>query len=143
MRIHLLIGPTPESSDRFRTILKKKSALLEKSGILCPDWNHIRLYMACADPDAVGVIRFKRGFASALAQKALYDEIELQLKRAVEEGKPEMLVLANGQLGSMLHTKSELQRLKKLLNSVSDDIRIRLMNQMDAALRHAFTAQRL
>ncbi|MBU2982593.1 glycosyltransferase family 2 protein [Lentibacter algarum] len=124
MRIHLLIGPTPESSDRFRTILKKKSALLEKSAIMCPDWNHIRLYMACADEDAIGVVRFKRGFATALAQKALYDEIELQLKRAVEENKPDILVLANGQIGSMLHTKSELQRLKKLLNSVSDDIRI-------------------
>ena len=31
MRIHLLIGPTAESSDRFRTILKKKNALLAKS----------------------------------------------------------------------------------------------------------------
>ena len=49
MRIHLLIGPTAESSDRFRTILKKKNALLAKSGILCPDWNHIRLYMACGN----------------------------------------------------------------------------------------------
>ncbi len=124
MRIHLLIGPTPESSDRFRTILKKKQALLEKSGVMCPDWNHIRLYMACADEDAIGVVRFKRGFASALAQKALYDEIELQLTRAVEEHKPDMLVLANGQLGSMLHSPSELKRLKKLLNAVSSDIHI-------------------
>ncbi len=124
MRIHLLIGPTPESSDRFRTILKKKQALLEKSNVMCPDWNHIRLYMACADEEAVGVVRFKRGFASALAQKALYDEIELQLTRAVEEAKPDILVLANGQLGSMLHSPTELKRLKALLNSVSDDIHI-------------------
>ena len=28
MRIHLLIGPTAESSDRFRTILKKKERAL-------------------------------------------------------------------------------------------------------------------
>lgn len=124
MRIHLLIGPTAESSDRFRTILKKKNALLAKSGILCPDWNHIRLYMACADPDAVGVIRFKRGFSSPLAQKALYDEIALQLKRAKEEDSPKMLVLANGQIGSMLTSASELKRLKALLNTVSDDIHI-------------------
>ncbi len=124
MRIHLLIGPTAETSERFRTILKKKHALLHKSGVLTPDWNHIRLYMACSDPEAVGVIRFKRGFASALAQKALHDEIGLQLTRAVEEEKPEHLVLANGQLGSMLTSRDELERLKALLNRVSDDIHI-------------------
>lgn len=124
MRIHLLIGPTAESADRFRTILKKKNALLAKSGILCPDWNHIRLYMACADPEAVGVIRFKRGFSSPKAQQALYDEIALQLKRAKDEDSPKMLVLANGQLGSMLTSRSELKRLKALLNTVSNDIHI-------------------
>jgi len=35
-----------------------------------------------------------------------------------------MLVLANGQIGSMLTSDSELKRLKALLNTVSDDIHI-------------------
>ncbi len=124
MQIHLLIGPTEVGSARFRTILKKKAMLLEKHSIYSPDWNHIRAYMACADPDAIGVIRFKRGFMAEKAQKALYAEIEMQLSRALERVDAKHMILSSGQYGAMLSNREELQRLRDLLKSFSDDIRI-------------------
>lgn len=124
MKIHLLIGPSESSAARFRTLLKKKAMLLEKHGVYSPEWNHIRIYMACSDPDQVGVIRFKRGFESELAQKALYHEIKLQLTEALERNQAETVVLGTGQLGGMLTRAGELERLRDLLQTVSDDIQV-------------------
>lgn len=124
MRIHLFIGPTSESADRFYAIARKKRAPLQKSGVLAPDWNPVRLHMACADPAAVGLIRFKRGYAGTLAQRALYDEIGDHLARAVKEERPDHLVLANGLLGAILTSRDELERLRALLNTVSGDIHV-------------------
>ncbi len=85
--------------------------LLEKHGVYTPDWNHIRAYMACAEPDAIGVIRFKRGFMAEKSQKALYSEIEMQLSRALERVDAKHLILSSGQLGAMLSQPAELERL--------------------------------
>ena len=124
MRIYLVIGPTELASSRFRTILKTKSMMLEKHGIYAPDWNHVRMYNACADVDQVGVLRFKRGFESELAQKALYNEISMSMTTALERIKPKAMVFSAGQFGGLLSRQSELERLKALLSPFSDDIRI-------------------
>ena len=124
MRITLIIGPTEAGSTRFRTILKKKSMLLEKHGVYCPDWNHIRIYMACADIDQVGVVRFKRGFQSPASQKALFDETTMKLTKAFEKGTPDHLLLGSGQIGAMFTRPGEIERVRDLLSPFSDDIRI-------------------
>ncbi len=124
MRITVIIGPTEAGSSRFRTILKKKSMLLEKHGVYCPDWNHIRVYMACADLDQVGVVRFKRGFESAASQKALFDETSMKLEKAFEDTRPDHLLFGNGQIGGMYTRPAEIERLRELLKPFSDDIRI-------------------
>ncbi|MEX0282204.1 MAG: glycosyltransferase family 2 protein [Arenibacterium sp.] len=124
MRVHLLIGPSGESTARFRTILKHKGANLEKLGIMAPDWNHIRLYMACSDSEDVSVVRYLRGFSSGEAQRALYKHLGKQLREFADNPDISDLVLSSGQLGGLMHRAEELERLKALLTSVSDEIRI-------------------
>ena len=124
MQIHLLIGPTGQSTARFRTILKKKRANLEKLGVMSPEWNHIRVCMACSDSDQVGLVRYMRGFGTRDAQEALYKHIASQLAPLTERKDMERLILSSGQLGGLMSRPGELQRLKSLLNTVSDDIRV-------------------
>jgi hypothetical protein len=124
MRINLLIGPGGQSTARFRTILKHKGANLEKHGIMAPDWNHIRLYMACSNPDEASVVRYLRGFSSGEAQRALYKHLGKQLREFADNPGISDLVLSSGQLGGLMHTTEELERLRDLLAAVSDDIRI-------------------
>lgn len=124
MQIHLLIGPTGQSTARFRTILKKKRANLEKIGVMSPEWNHIKVYMACSDPDQVGLVRYMRGFATEDAQNALFKHLLSQLAASADKEGLERLILSSGQLGALMCKTSELERLKKFLSSVSDDIRI-------------------
>ncbi len=124
MRIHLLIGPTGLSTARFRTILKRKRMLLEKYKVVSPEWNHIRIYMACADPDQVGLVRYLRGFADADAQVALYKHLHVQLAQTLERTPADDIVLSSGQLGALMTRPSELERLRQFLRQFSDDIRI-------------------
>ena len=137
MRITLLIGPTEDGSARFRTILKTKAQMLEKHGIIVPDWNHIRAYMAVADEDEVSIVRFKRGFERKLAQEALIGEITQQLEDAAAK-KPDHLLLSTGHFGAMLCHRAELQRLHDLLRPHSNDIRIvaHVIEQSQVLARH-------
>ncbi|MEL7163873.1 MAG: glycosyltransferase family 2 protein [Pseudomonadota bacterium] len=123
MRITLLIGPTEDGSSRFRTILKAHGQMLEKHGLIAPDWNHIRVYMACADEDLVTIVRFKRGFERRIAQDALFGEITQQLTEAAAKN-PDHVILSTGHFGAMLCRDTELQRLKDLLSPHAADIRI-------------------
>ena len=123
MRITVLIGPTEEGSARFRTILKTKAQMLEKHGVVVPDWNHIRAYMAVADEDMSSIVRFKRGFERRAAQDALVGEITQQLADAAAK-KPDHLLLSSGHFGGLLCRDEELERLHDLLSPHSDDIHI-------------------
>ena len=143
MRIYLIVGPTEEGSARFRTVLKKKSALLEKHDIYAPDWNHVRLYSASADPDQVGIVRFKRGFETELAQTALYNEIQMQLKNTLAKHTPQAMIFSAGQFGGLLSRPSELKRLKALLSDFSDDIQIIAHVGEQARLLSTFYADRV
>ncbi|MEL7093689.1 MAG: hypothetical protein AAFN94_18360, partial [Pseudomonadota bacterium] len=124
MRLHLLIGPSGLSTQRFRTMLKKKRQLLEKIKVISPEWNHIRLYMACSDPDQVGLVRYVRGFADGAAQEALYRHLHSQLEQTLERAPADKLVLSSGQLGGLMTRPSELERLKSFLTAFTDDIHI-------------------
>lgn len=124
MRLTLFIGPTEHAAARFRTMFKDKENALKKQGIVAPDWNHVRLYAACADPDAIGVLRFKRGLDSALVGRTLLREFEALIAQDVKETKAEHLVVAAAQLGNLLHQPAELERLHALLSSHFDDIQI-------------------
>ncbi|MGB3244487.1 MAG: glycosyltransferase family 2 protein [Sulfitobacter sp.] len=124
MRLTLLIGPTEQAAGRFRVMLKEKANALAKLGVAAPDWNHVRLYAACANPDAVGVLRFKRGLDGPLVQRTLMREFEALLTKDLPEIKADHIVVAAAQLGNLLNTKEELYRLKTLLSPHFDEIRI-------------------
>ncbi len=124
MKLTLLIGPTEKAAMRFRGLFKQKSAPLQKAGIAVPDWNHVRLYAACADPEEVGVLRFKRGLDNPLVQKTLTSEFHTLFQKELPELKADHVVLASAQLGNLLYAPEELDRLHKLLSSYFDDIRI-------------------
>lgn len=143
MQIHLLIGPTGQSTARFRTILKKKRANLEKLGVMSPEWNHIRVYMACSDSDQVGLVRYMRGFGTRDAQEALYKHIASQLAPLTERKDMERLILSSGQLGGLMSRPGELQRLKSLLNTVSDDIRVTAYVGEQAQLMVPYSAEQV
>ena len=53
MRLTLFIGPTERAAARLRNILQQQKNALLKEGVLAADWNHVRLYAACAAPEAV------------------------------------------------------------------------------------------
>lgn len=124
MRIHLIIGPSGPGTMRLRTILKKKRALLEKVAVISPEWNHIRLYMACADPDQVGLVRHMRGFTDPDAQQALYKHLQTHLSQSIARTQAKQMVISSGQLGNLLHRPGELQRVKSFLSQFSDDIQV-------------------
>ena len=124
MKISLIIGPTDYGTARFRTVLKKKSALLAKHGVFSPDWNHIRIYMACSSNAEVGLVRYLRGFEMLAAQEALFSHLQAQIATALEAEQPKHLVISSGQLGALMHKKSELERLRAFFAPFSEDIQI-------------------
>ncbi|MEX0285529.1 MAG: glycosyltransferase family 2 protein [Paracoccaceae bacterium] len=126
MQIHLLIGPSGLSAERFRTILKKKRMNLEKIGVISPDWNHLRVYMACSASDEISIIRNLRGFKTRDAQDALYKHLMAQIGEFRDRSDVQHLVLSSGQLGALMYRKDELERLKTFASSVSDDIRVHI-----------------
>ncbi len=124
MRLTLLIGPTEQSAARFRALFKEKEKALAKQGIAAPDWNHVRLYAACAAPDAVGVLRFKRGLDGPLVGRTLLREFEKIIATEVAETTADHLVVSAAQLGNLLHSTEEVALLKSLLDPHFKDIRI-------------------
>ena len=124
MRLTLLIGPTEQATARLRAIFKEKAGPLQKQGVVAPDWNHVRLYTACAEPEAVGVLRFKRGMGSPLVPRTLTSEFQTLLKSDLAKIKGDHVVFAAAQLGNLLHEPAELKRLHALLSPHFDDIQI-------------------
>ena len=124
MKLTLLIGPTEKAAMRFRSLFKQKAGALEKAGIAAPDWNHVRLYAACAEADEVGVLRYKRGLDNPLVQQTLTSEFHSLFARELPTIKADHIVLTAAQLGSLLHTPDELARLHALLTPYFDDIQI-------------------
>ncbi|NNK16558.1 MAG: glycosyltransferase family 2 protein, partial [Sulfitobacter sp.] len=124
MKLTLLIGPTEKAAMRFRSLFKQKAGALEKAGIATPDWNHVRLYAACAEADEVGVLRYKRGLDNPLVQQTLTAEFHTLFAKELPSIKADHIVLSAAQLGSLLHTPDELTRLHALLTPYFDDIQI-------------------
>tara|TARA_R110002110_G_scaffold20902_12_gene83775 strand:+ start:53 stop:2422 length:2370 start_codon:yes stop_codon:yes gene_type:complete len=123
-RLTLVIGPTEKASARLRGIGRDKAGSLEKMGIWMPEWNHVRLYAACADPQEIGVLRYKRGMDNPLVQQTLTHEFRTLLERDLEENTAPHVVFCAAQLGSLLSQKSELDRLLALFEPHFDRIDI-------------------
>ena len=124
MRLTLFIGPTEQSAARLRAIFKQTEKGLAKNDIEAPDWNHVRLYTACADPDAVGLLRFKRGLDGPLVGKTLQREFDTQISKQIKNSKAKHFVVSAAQLGNLLHHPEELARLKALLKPHFSNIQI-------------------
>ena len=119
-------------------MFRAKQKELSRVGIHAPDWNHVRLYAACADPDAVGVLRFRRGLDGPLVGRMLTREIDAVIGREIAETKAGHFVMAVAQLGTLLNQPAELSRLRDLLGRHFDDIRIvaHLEAQTEALTSH-------
>jgi Glycosyl transferase family 2 len=128
MRIFLHIGLEHVGAERLQKIMADKRDQLRAKGILFPrapgGGNHTRLFMAVTDPDHIDPLRYNRGFITAEKQARLRQKLSEDLRREVEQTQPDTLILSASQLGSKLHRKSELERLKALLAPLSDDIEI-------------------
>ena len=130
--ITLLIGPVERACARFRALFAQHAVPLAQAGIATPDWNHVRLYAACADPGAVSVLRYKRGLDGPLVGETL--QAEFTAKLAKEQALPDHVVIAAAQLGAYLTTPAELQRLQALLSPHFDQIHIALHVQAQAQM---------
>jgi len=124
MRLTLLIGPTEKGAARLRNILQQRREALLKQGILAADWNHVRLYAACADPEAVGLLRYRRGLDSPLVGATLREEFAALIPRELAETRARHVVLSAAQLGNLLPQPAEIERLQALLTPYFDDIQI-------------------
>ena len=128
MRIFLHIGPDNMGADRIQETLDDKRENLIGHGILFPKSlgakNHTRLFMAMTDTDHVDVLRFNRGFITAEKQTLLRDKITQELSNEIARHAPHTLILSASQLGSSIHRRSELERIKDFLTRHSSDIRI-------------------
>lgn len=120
----LLIGPTEKSAMRFRALLKEKAGPLAKKGILAPEWNHVRLYTACAEADAISMLRYRRGLDNPLVQQTLTAEFISRFEKELPQMDGKHVVMAAAQLGNLLNAPSEIARLHKLLTPYFDRIRI-------------------
>jgi hypothetical protein len=123
-RLTLFIGPTEKAAMRFRSLFQQKAAPLAKAGIAAPDWNHVRLYAACAQAQEVGILRYKRGLDNPLVQHTLTAEFHALFQREVPELRSDHVVLASAQLGSLLYHPAELARLQALLTPYFSEIQI-------------------
>lgn len=120
----LLIGPTEKAAMRFRSLLKQKAGPLAKKGIVAPDWNHVRLYAACAEADEVGVLRYRRGMDNPLVQQTLTAEFTTLFEKELPALEDTHVVLVSAQLGNLLFAPSEIDRLHGLLSPYFRNIRI-------------------
>lgn len=112
---------------RFRSLLKQKAELLAKEGIIAAEWNHVRLYAACVEavePGTVGVLCYRRGLDNPLVQQTLTAEFISLFENELPAMEGKHLVLASAQLGSLLHSPSDISRLRSLLSPYFNGIRI-------------------
>jgi hypothetical protein len=123
-RLTLVIGPSERACARLRIAGKEKAERLARSGVWMPDWNHVRLYAACADPDEIGVLRYKRGLDTALVQRTLAHEIRDLLAAELAGNDASHVIFCAAQLGSLLCKRSELDRLAGFLRPHFDRIEI-------------------
>jgi Glycosyl transferase family 2 len=142
MRLTLLIGPNEKAAARFRAMFKQKAAALEKQGIWVPEWNHVRLYAACAETSDVTSLRHKRGMDSALVQQTMAHEFQTLFDKELPEAPADHVVFSAAQLGSLLTKPSEIKRLHGLLAPYFDDIQIvaHVEEQARALAAHYITA---
>lgn len=128
MRILLHIGLEHVGAERLQKIMVDKRDQLRSKGVLFPrapgGGNHTRLFMAVTDTDHIDPLRYNRGFISEEKQARLRQKLSADLRREVNQIQPDLLILSASQLGTKLHRKSELERLKALLTPLSDDIEI-------------------
>ncbi|MWD28840.1 glycosyltransferase family 2 protein [Aquicoccus sp. SCR17] len=128
MRIVLHIGPDAWATGRIQRVLAAQREDLAKRGVLYPTSpgaaNHVRLFMAASDAEAVDSLRFNRGFFLPERQAALRSQVMEGLAREVAAARPELLILSAPQLGACLARPSELGRLREMLSPLSQDISI-------------------
>ncbi|MGB7243966.1 MAG: glycosyltransferase family 2 protein, partial [Sulfitobacter sp.] len=128
MRIILHIGLQQVGADRLQDVLAEKRDQLISKGVLFArspgNKNHTRLFMAVTDPDHIDPLRYNRGYVTAQSQAVLRDTVIGDLTREVAQHDPKVLILSCAQLGTSLARKSELERLKSLLEPLSTDITI-------------------
>ncbi|KUP92227.1 glycosyltransferase family 2 protein [Tritonibacter horizontis] len=128
MRIYLHIGLQHVGAERLQSVLRDKREQLLTKGVLVPHvagtQNHTRLFMAVTDPDHVDTLRYNRGYISAEKQAQLQAVLLDGLRRDIALHAPSTLILTAHQLGTQLSRRSELERLRALLVTLSDDIRI-------------------
>lgn len=128
MRIILHIGLEEVGANRLQSVLSSKREQLLNKKILFPrspgGKNHTRLYMAVSDPDHIDPLRYNRGFITPDSQATLRQGVIDGLKQEVEQHAPDLMILSASQLGTSLHRRSELERLKAILTPLSEDISI-------------------
>ena len=123
-KLTLFIGPTEKAAMRLRGLFKQKAAPLLKAGVAVPEWNHVRLYTACAEAEEIGVLRFRRGLDNPLVQQTLSTEFRALFDKELPALETDHVALAAAQMGSLYHAPAEVQRLRDLLAPYFDDIRI-------------------
>ncbi|NNE52380.1 MAG: glycosyltransferase family 2 protein [Sulfitobacter sp.] len=123
-RLSLVIGPSEKVCARLRMIGKEKAGKLARAGVWIPEWNHVRLYAACAEADEIGLLRYKRGLDTALVQKTLTAEFRSLLETDLDESDAAHVILCASQLGGLLNRPSELERLRDLFEPHFDRIDI-------------------
>lgn len=142
MRVVVFIGLPYCGLEEFQTELFDHREALLSQGVLVPQFgkkrSHSRLYMAVSDPDRPDPLRYMRGFAQSDQQDKLRRALRDDLV-AARQSHPEAssMVLASSHLAT-LPNRSELDRLKALLDPVSQDVSIFLTigEQARLLLRH-------
>ncbi|MFW8592662.1 glycosyltransferase family 2 protein [Cribrihabitans neustonicus] len=128
MRICLHIGLEHTGSDRLQKLLAAQRDGLRREAVLFPrapgNGNHTRLFMAVTGPGHIDPLRFNRGHITAEKQETLRRNLTAALAKEVAEARPDVLILSACQLGTRLHRRSELERLRDLLLPLSEDIRV-------------------
>ena len=127
MRLLLHIGLPGAGTDAIQTVLAENRGRLLRKGICFSKslgaQNHARLAMAITDPDHVDPLRFYRALAKPQRQAALRKSLLEDLQSEIAQTTADVLIVSAWQL-AWIWRPSELERLKGLLQSVSDDIRI-------------------
>ena len=128
MRIYLHIGPEVAGALALQEVLSSKREQLRSKGVLYPrspgNKAHTRFYMAITDPDHIDPLRFNRGFAGPIKQAQLRGDVMRDLKREIDQARPDTVILSVPQLATSVHRRSEMQQIRDLLASLSEDVRL-------------------
>lgn len=127
-KVILHIGLEKTGTTTIQRVFNSNSELLMDKGVYYPRYfgeeNHVCLYNYAKSKSAIDELRIYSGLKSEDDVEKFRIDFRDMFLKDVKDKNPEYLVLSNEHLSSRLSGVEGVSRLKELLESISDDIKV-------------------